>query len=193
MIKQLGVVVIGAALMTPFMAQAEGAYVGFNAGRSNQKVNLYNEGTYKDSATAYKLYGGYEFNRYFGVEGGYVNMGKTKFPFISSIGTPGISDVKTNAFYVAATGIVPINEQFSVFGKLGMSRNSTKIRDVVASVVTSDYKQTRTTPLIGIGAAYQFSKNLAAVVEYENYGKVVKDVGGNVKTNLFSVGLRYKF
>lgn len=189
--KKLGMAVLGAVFFLPFTAQAEGAYVGFNAGRANQKITFYDDGSYKDSATGYKLYGGYEFNQYFGVEGGYANMGKAKFPFVSDTGT-GVSDVKTNAFYVAATGTIPINEQFSVFGKLGFSRNSTKIRDV-ETVVKYEYKQTRTTPLIGIGATYKFSNMLAAVVEYEDYGKVVKDVGGSMKTNLFSVGLRYKF
>ncbi len=198
MIKQIGVMVISAALMTPLLAQAEGAYVGFNAGRANQKVSVSGDegsGSVKDNSTGYKLYGGYEFNQYFGVQGGYIDLGKGKIAYADS-DVQGNFSSKVRSLYVAATATLPINEQFAVFAKLGVSRNRVKIMDVYTDAGVAGYiseSETRTTPLIGIGAAYNFSKNLTAVLEYENFGKVVKDDDVNLKANLFSVGLRYKF
>ncbi|ABR90721.1 Uncharacterized conserved protein [Janthinobacterium sp. Marseille] len=198
MIKQIGVMVISAALVMPVLAQAEGAYIGFNAGRANQKISVSGDegsGSVKDNSTGYKLYGGYEFNQYFGVQGGYVNLGKGKIAYADD-DVQGNFSSKVRSLYIAATATLPVNNQFAVFAKLGVSRNRVKIADVYTEAGVAGYvseSDTRTTPLIGIGAAYNFSKKLAAVLEYENFGKVAKDDGVNLKANLFSVGLRYKF
>ncbi|WP_158610216.1 outer membrane beta-barrel protein [Herminiimonas sp. KBW02] len=197
-IKQLGVAVIGAALMAPLLAQAEGAYVGFNAGRANQKLNVSSDDgrdVLKENSTGYKLYGGYEFNRYFGVQGGYIDLGKGNVTYVDD-DVQGNLRSKVRSFYIAATASLPINDQFAVFAKLGVSRNRVKVVDTYTDAGVAGHiseSETRTTPLIGIGAAYNFSRDLAAVVEYEDFGKVAKDDGINLKANLFSVGLRYKF
>lgn len=198
MMKRLGVMVMGAALMTPLLVHAEGAYMGFNAGRTNQKVSVSGDegsGSVKDNATGYKLYGGYEFNQYFGVQGAYVDLGKGKIAYADA-DVQGNFSSKVRSLYIAATASLPINDQFAVFAKLGVSRNRVKIEDAYTDAGVAGYiseSETRTTSLIGIGAAYNFSKKLAAVLEYEDFGKVVKDDGVNLKANLFSVGLRYKF
>lgn len=187
--KQLLVVLIGTALAAPMAAYAEGAYVGVNVGRSEQKLSIDTQGSAKDNATAYKLYGGYDVTKNFGVEAGYIDFGKASV--VDSVGDTLSS--KLTSFYVAATGTLPLSEQFSLFAKLGVSFNRTKA-DVQLSGVTSRLgSENRTTPLLGIGAAYNFSKNLALVAEYENFGKVIKEEGYNLKADLFSVGLRYKF
>lgn len=198
MIKQLGVVAIGAALMMPMLAQAEGAYVGFNAGRANQKLSVSTDegsGSVKDSSTGYKLYGGYEFNQYFGVQGGYVDLGKAKAN-VAEDDVQGNVSSKVRSLYIAATATLPLNEQFALFAKLGISQNRVKLAADYSEPgfsFSGSASRNRTAPLIGIGAAYSFSKNLAAVVEYEDFGKVGKGDGLSFKANLFSVGLRYKF
>lgn len=194
--KKLGMAVLGAVFLLPLTAQAEGAYVGFNAGRAQQKLSIDEDGSSgKDSATGYKLYGGYEFNQYFGVQGGYVDMGKGKGSYDDGV-VNGTLNSKIKSLYIAAIGSLPVNQQFSLFGKLGVSRNRVKFADnwVEAGVAGfySDSK-TRTTPLIGVGAEYRFTKHLAAVAEYEDFGKVRKEEGGHLKARMFSVGLHYHF
>ena len=116
----------------------------------------------------------------FGGELGYVDLGK-------AIGNSGDTS-KARAIYVAATGTFPLNEQFSLNAKVGASANRVKGEGPGFSD-----KFSRTSLLLGVGATYNFAPNLAAVIEYENFGKILKEGGDNIKADLVSVGIRYKF
>ncbi|MES2025295.1 MAG: porin [Pseudomonadota bacterium] len=191
--KQLLLAVLGTALVSPLAAHAEGAYVGVNVGRAEQKVSIA-EGSVKDHTTGYKLYGGYGFNQNFGVEGGYVDFGKGSISATDAgSGVTSTVSSKPRSFYLAATGTLPLNEQFSLFAKLGVSFNRTKIHFEDTTGDSENSSKNRTSALIGIGATYNFSKNLALVAEYEDFGKVLKEDGVDLKANLLSIGLRYKF
>jgi OOP family OmpA-OmpF porin len=184
-------VAITAALAVPFAAHAEGAYIGANVGHVNQKASVDDLGSETESKTGYKLYGGFDFSKNFGVEGGYVDFGKS-----SGSGTDGVDtfsySLKPTGVYVAVTGTLPLSEQFSLFGKVGASFNHTKAR-VTLNADSASGSDNRTSTLIGIGAAYNFNKNLALVAEYEDFGKVIKDDDASLKVNMFSIGLRYHF
>lgn len=161
-------------------AQAQ-SYIGANVGRSEMKANLEGVGSFKDTATGLKLYGGYQFNPTFGVEAGYNNLGK------GSIFNDTVT-AKPESVYLAGTATFPIDQEFSVFGKLGAARTRTKIRGG-----GDGFNEFHNTAVIGLGASYAFTKELSGVVEYENFGKIVKEDGDSLKANLISVGLRYKF
>ncbi len=181
--KAIFAAILTSALVTPFAAQAEGAYVGLNVGRAEQKLNIDNFGSADDSDTGFKLYGGYAINPNFGVELGYAQLGKGSVDFAGNTAT-----AKPNSLYVAVTGNLPINEQISLFAKAGVSANRTKV-----SALGDESTESNTSAIFGIGAAYNFSKNISVVAEYEDFGKLIKEDGGNLKGNLLSVGLRYTF
>jgi OOP family OmpA-OmpF porin len=189
--KQLLVVLLGSALAAPLAAYAEGAYVGVNVGRSDQKLTLDGIGSISDSGTGYKLYGGYGFNKNFGLEGGYIKLGTGKASYVDGPDSGTISS-KPSALYVAATATLPVNDQFSLFAKVGAAFNRTKL-EAVENGVSSSEKKHRTTALLGIGAAYNVTKEVAIVAEYEDFGKIAKVDGAHLKANLLSIGLRYKF
>lgn len=184
--QALLVAAIGMALSAPVIAYADGAYIGVNAGRTDQKVFAEGvSGTAKDTTTGYKLYGGYDFSKNFGIEGGYFDSGDGKAVFANGFFVEG----KTTSLYVAATGTLPLSEQFSLFAKAGIATTRAKLNNSVG-----DYFDQRTTsPVLGVGASYGVSKNIALVMEYENFGKSVKIDNDYVKTELLSLGLRYKF
>lgn len=185
--KQLFAAVVGAALAFPLFAQAEGTYIGANVGRSEMKLSIDEAGSSKKSNTGYKAYAGYDFTQNFGAEAGYVDFGKLD----RSI--DGVKlEAKSHAFYVAATGTLPLNEQFSLFAKAGVAQNRTKLTFSVLNLRDSD-SQNKTSAIFGIGAAYNINKNLSAVAEYENFGKVASQDGDKLKADLLSIGLRYKF
>jgi OOP family OmpA-OmpF porin len=188
--KQLLVALVGVALAVPFAAQAEGAYVGVNVGRAKQKVTFDGESA-SESKTGYKLYGGYGFTKNFGMEAGYVNFGKFEESFDDGVNS-GSASYKPTSLYVAGTASLPLNDQFSLFAKLGMTANRAKVSATLNGVSESQ-TETNTTALIGVGAAYNISRELSLVAEYENFGNVVKGDSGHVKADMFSVGLRYKF
>src|SRR4249919_2153962 len=91
-------------------AQDKGFYAGAGVGQS-----FVDEGAYDDEDTAFSVFGGYQFNRYFALEGGYANLGKIE-------AKPVGRDLETDSVFLTAVGIVPITDKFSVYGKAGFHR-----------------------------------------------------------------------
>ncbi|APA67443.1 outer membrane beta-barrel protein [Janthinobacterium sp. 1_2014MBL_MicDiv] len=185
--KQLFAAVVGAALAFPLFAQAESIYAGANIGRAELKVSADQGSSRKDNDTGYKVYAGYDFTQNFGAEAGYVDFGK-----LSQNIEDMKSAIKNHAFYVAATGTLPLNEQFSLFAKAGVAQNRAKLT-INALNFSKSESHNKTSALFGIGAAYHFDKKLSLVAEYENFGKVASEDGATLKADLLSIGLRYKF
>jgi len=67
-----------AAFAAPAAAQTRGGYLGFNAGQSDFKFGC-GAGPCDTKGRDYKLFGGFQFNRYAAIEAGYSDMGKTTF------------------------------------------------------------------------------------------------------------------
>jgi OOP family OmpA-OmpF porin len=189
--NQVLAALVGAALAFPLIAQAEGAYIGANLGRANQKLSIEDAGSVKDNGTGVKIYGGFDFTKNFGAEAGYINFGKGEVSVTDGLDTVSISS-RPRALYLAATGTLPLNDQFSLLAKLGVARNSTKVVGTINGDSESETFK-RTTAVFGLGVAYNVTKNLAIVGEYENFGKVLSEDGANLKADLISVGVRYKF
>jgi OOP family OmpA-OmpF porin len=184
--QQFIAALIGAAIAFPVAAQAEGYFVGGNVGRSEQKLDAPGF-SLKDNGTGFKLNGGYQFTANYGVEVAYVNFGKAE---IKNDG--GYIKSEPQTVFVAATGTLPLNNEFSLFGKVGIAQNHVKVTARAPGVNSSD-SENRTTAVFGIGAAYQLNKNVSFVAEYENFGKIAKDEPVSLKADMLSVGVRYSF
>gem|GEM_PF-7111038 len=107
-------------------------YIGASAGRVDHKQNradwqpIGGVTAYKDIDTGFKLFGGYQFNQYFGVAGGYNYLGQyTASPTAGA--SVGKAVVKTDSWNIFGVGTVPLPADFSLFGKLGVSSNYSKI------------------------------------------------------------------
>jgi OOP family OmpA-OmpF porin len=93
----LGLVSLSAVMAVPAFAQDKSLYYyGINAGQSNTDtdaagttsgllpgVNATSTST-DQKDTAYKLFGGYQFNRNMAVEGGYFNLGHNSFDAVTA-------------------------------------------------------------------------------------------------------------
>ncbi len=79
-----------------------------------------------------------------------------------------------------------------MFGKLGAGRSNAKIsvRQGASYDSISDHQSTG---VFGAGLAFAYSPRLSFVLEYENFGKVAKDDYSNLKVDMVSAGVRYKF
>ena len=141
------------------------------------------EGKYKAGG---KLYGGYEFNQTWGVEAGYTEFGKKNQDFTAN-GVNDRAQTKGHSVYLAAKATAPINERFSVFGKLGVADN---IRELRATDPALNQNASRTEGYAAVGLQYNINQQVALTAEYERYGKK-RDFG--VKPDVWTVAARYSF
>jgi OOP family OmpA-OmpF porin len=138
-----------------------------------------------------KLYAGYNFDKTFAIEGGYTNFGSQSYNY-SVGGTAGRLESDSHSFYVAGKGTMPVNDQFNVFGKLGVSRNHGSI-DATGAAATAGLggSGNKTALYASIGGEYALNKNVSLSLEYEHYGK--NDIDQGRKTGAITAGLRYNF
>lgn len=170
-------------------AQAEDMYAGLslaNSGSarfSNGSTTVENNNT----PTAWKLYGGYNINNMFGIEGGYLSSGTYKFPGTLTGGAQPHLDA--SVFYVAGKANMAFNDTVTGFAKLGIARDHMST-DAVAGIAGTDANRTRL--MAGLGTEFKLTKQLSAVVEYDYYGKV-SSAAGNITQQKLEAGLKLNF
>ena len=47
--------------------------------------------------------------------------------------------------------------------------------------------------MFGVGVSYAVTPNLAVIAEYQNFGKIIKGDGADLKAHLVSAGVRFSF
>ena len=198
--------VILSGLLIAQQASARGPfYVGASAGRSdidNEIVfpGLITSGTADGKNTGYKIFGGYEFNPYFGVEISLVDLGKVKYSG-SYVGFP-VTGGKVDVVGLnsSAVGIVPVNESFSLFGKLGIFAWEASWSEFSGGVPTK--AQDNGADLsIGAGFIFNFTKNFSARLEWErfkagggeDYNTGFPNLTSSAKIDFLSLGFLFKF
>ena len=166
------------------------AFVGGSIGQSDIDdeitSGLITSGTVDGKDTAWKIFGGYMFNRHFGLEAAYVNLGEVSYSgnFFGSPVTGG--KVEVTGFNISALGAYPVNEQFSIFGKIGLLRWEAEASDTTGGVpfsATDDGVDLS----FGIGVGYNFTRNLGVRAEWEFFET------SNADANLISIGLLWRF
>jgi OOP family OmpA-OmpF porin len=184
---QFSAALIAAALALPVAAQTQAqSYIGASVGSSAQKYSA--DGSSDTvNETAYKLFAGYNFTKNYGLEAGYADFGDA-----DSSGDGVSATLKPSSVYIAATATYPVAPQLFVTGKLGVANNHTKA-ELSYDGDTYSGSENKTTGMIGIGMAYQFTKNVSGTVDYEYFGKALSDNGADLKLSMFTVGLRYAF
>lgn len=211
LVKTLGALGLGACMITisPWAAaDTFGWYAGANIGQSRAKIadgsianSLSNQGFSSSSinndseGTGFKLFGGYQFNRYFALESGYFNLGD--FGYTAATVPAGTSNgsIKLQGINMDATGILPITRRFSAFGRVGVTY--VDARDVFSGS-GADYAPQSSTHKhevnykYGIGLQYALTHALAMRVEAERY-RVKDAIGNSGDVDLISVGLVYHF
>lgn len=103
----------------------------------------------------------------------------------------GSSTLSADALQASVLGIVPISKEFSMYGRLGASRNTLDL-----SQGNLNYSLRSTKTVFGFGGDYALDKNLSLRAEYSNLGK--HKIGTNsgsvdVKVQQVNLGLNYGF
>lgn len=145
--------------------------------------------------TSYKVFGGYQFNRYFGLEGGYFDLGKFGFKATSVPAGTLNGTIRIQGINLDAVGTLPLTEKFSAFGRVGATYAETKdtfsgtgaihVLDPGPQKLDTNYKY-------GLGLQYAFTKAFAMRLEGERY-RVNDAVGNHGDIDTISVGLVFRF
>lgn len=164
----------------------DGWYGGFNFGQS--KYRGVDADTANTNTEGWKVYGGYQFNKYLGVEGGYVNLND----MTARTGTV-TTNVDTDAWALGAVLSYPVTEKFSVMGKLGAAYMLADINTKnPAALLPADRLTKRTgddsyEPNYGVGVSYALLDFLSLRAEWERFDRKEYDI------DLMSAGIAMKF
>lgn len=137
-------------------ADDSGFYVGASIGEASQHA----EG-FDGSDTSFKLFGGYEFNPYLALEGGYVDGGEQS----DSDGSLKFS-VKSDGFFVAGLAKLPLGKYFTPYLKVGyvIYDSTTTISSGTASISDSESDEDL---LYGVGLEFKLGEHFRLRTEYE--------------------------
>ena len=199
---------LGSIAAGPSFAQEGYFYGGLSLGESIARINeeritanLLASGLSTTSMSrderdpGWKLFGGYQLNRNFAVEGGYFNLGK--FGFTSTTTPAGTLDgrIRVHGLNLDLVGTLPLGERFSLLGRVGAQVASSRdnFDGSGAVVVTNpspskrelDYK-------FGVGLQYEVNPSFLVRLEGERY-RINDAVGNRGDINLYSVSLVFPF
>ena len=145
-----------------------------------------------DSDTAGRIFGGYQFNRNFAAELAYAELGKVNASgVIASV--PQSGNWKARSWDIMAVGIMPLSEQFSLLGKLGVALwrlDSTLTPTGIGAVQQSP---TGTSATYAVGGQYDFTQKVGMRVEWQKYKDVGNDAGVKSDIAVFSLGALFRF
>jgi OmpA-OmpF porin, OOP family len=157
-----------------------------------------------DRATTWNIGVGYRFHRNIAVELGYASLGEYNARYT---GTGAFAGETTNdeydvtAWKLAAVGILPVMQQLSLIGKLGvaLTRVENRFSESIGGVTASESaSKSKSTLLWGLGAQYDVTKNLGLRAEYESFGTVGSEITddsgtGRAKIASFNLNVVYSF
>lgn len=197
----------------------EGFYLGTSIGQAklDGALDEYERAGWDtdDKDTAFKLFAGYQFNPNFSVEASYIDFGKFSANAVTDYEAAYIPEIDDTAsrttrekheasidgFGFALVGSLPIQNGFSVFGKLGLFAwdgsvdfsESTTYKVGLDSVTTSESDSGSADdvdPFYGIGAEYVVNQVMVRA-EYERYD--LSESGEDFEIDLISASIGYRF
>ena len=185
-----------------------GPYLGANVGTTRAQFNndsinstlagqgfTVNSRTEDNSSTGYKLFGGYQFNRNFAVEGGYFDLGRFNYSLNTTPLGTFAADTRVRGLNLDLVGFLPLTEQFSVFGRVGAAYAQSRAnfaRTGALPLTNSPTSRNDTNLKVGIGMQYAFTEALALRAELERY-RVSDPVRNRGNIDMASIGLVYRF
>lgn len=197
-------------------AQQPGFYLGASVGQTNISTDDLVSDTVNELRAAgvpnvssddsnrdvgWKIFAGYQFNPYLGIEGGYVDFGKYDPQITASDGITNFKikgEIDSQAMFFDVVGHLPVNESFSAFGKVGLAftRTDASISASLTNFFSASAKtdENEVVPKVGVGVRYNITKQIGVRAEYEYYYNVgEEDTTGETSIRMGSVGMTYHF
>ena len=185
---------MGAAMMAPAYSQTttvsqaavEGPYIGLGVSTSRHE---HIPGT----QYAAKLFGGYNFNQTWAIEGGYVGQAE----FSQSIAPPGSLpgahhfSASGKSVYIGAKATVPLSARLALISKVGLAHNRGEllVTDANAHPFYTE-KHSKTGFYSGLGVKYLVTPAIALTLEVERMGR---PTNARLRNEVISLNVSYSF
>jgi hypothetical protein len=181
----------------------EGAFIGINGGSAS--YDIHNSGFEDKKDTAFGGVIGYRWavDRpfYFGVEGGYVNLGKltdrygdsynygtTSNPFIDAYTEK--YELKGRAILIGANGKWVLPHRFTITARVGVAHSHTSFDYAYNETINGKAYQDESVHAssndngiyAGLGFGYDFTPNFGVTVNYDNYSLKAQKLTGDKRT-----------
>jgi len=183
-------------------------YMGAEVGRSKAKIDdqaitnaLITDGATSTSinndtrGTGFRIFGGYQFNDYVALEGGYVDLGK--FGYTATTNPAGTVNgiIRLKGLDLGVIGFLPFTDKLYGFGRVGM--NYTQAHDHFSSTglvdtINPNPAKSDLNYNFGLGLEYRMTQALALRLEAQRY-RVNDAIGNRGDIDLVSVGMLYRF
>lgn len=145
--------------------------------------------------TAWKLFGGYQFNEFIAAEAGFYRLGD--FDGVTTISAPapgsiagGSWDVK--AVTLSAVATYPLANRFGLLFKAGLAASRLEVN--VAAPTGFSRSETRVQPLLGLGVKFDVTKAIGLRGEFERFVNVGDgSTTGQSAVNVWSASALYRF
>lgn len=149
-----------------------------------------------DRDLAGKIFGGYKFNKYFALEGGYFNLGKFGYTATTTPAGSLIGNIQVEGLNLDAVGILPITERFSAFGRVGVNYADAKDQfsstGAVPTPTNPSPDEREFNYKAGLGLQFDLTKQVGLRAEWERY-RINDAVGNDGDINMYSLGVVVMF
>lgn len=189
-----GLTTAGMCALANAEANASGIYLGAQAGVADThftKSSLgITSGSIHDTGLAGGVFTGYQFNQNWAAELGFTQFSNTKINNIDGTGVDG--KVRENAVDLVAKGILPLQDNFSLIGKLGAAFVTAMPSASGYGVTANGGTTHKVYPTGTIGVSYNITPNVPVDLTYTRIQRV-----GNSNSiesiDYAALGVSYRF
>lgn len=166
---------------------ADAFYAGVSVSQSEIDADA-GFSSFSDTDIGWKIFGGYMFNKYFAVEGAWVDFGDFSDTVVNPVFlSPAKAKLELDGFAVSGVASYPVNGAFSVFGKLGVWAWSSDVKIAIVPGFSVDTDDDGTDVMFGAGGSYNFTQAISVRAEWERFTSDGDDA------DLLSISGVYKF
>lgn len=208
----LALAAVAALIAAPAQAQSAASdsyyYLGIGGGQSRASAddgrvnqNLLGAGVapldiqHHGRHSAYKVFGGYQFNRYWGAELGFFKLGRYGFDATTVPAGTLSGEYRVQGMNADLVGTLPLTENLSALGRVGVTyaRTRAEFNGTGAVVVANPSASDReANAKVGLGLQYAIGSSLLLRGEVENF-RVSDTQGKHNQVAMYSVSLVMPF
>lgn len=192
--KQILLACVLSAFTLP--ALADNFYVFGDVGQGKMEVDASNDFTFSKTDTTFSLGAGYNFNKFVAIEVGYRDLGEIKDRGLYFDGVDDYtytSKLSATAIQASVIGKLPISDDFNLFGRVGIASIDADYRGTASYADGNNpdpdtSSESKTRALVGVGASYALTPQIALRAEYNQYAK-----WDDTKLSALTIGATYNF